>query len=62
MISYGYDSNNVGDTCKSFDVRKENGDLLVAVNVNFVKLDRLEIASGFFLLKSNVSDHLEWSI
>ena len=45
-------------TGKSFDICKQDGDLFVSVNVNLVKLDRLEISSGLFLLQGDVPDHL----
>ena len=45
-------------TCKSLDVCEENGHLLVAVNVDFVELGRLELPDRLLLLEGNVTDHL----
>ena len=45
-------------TCKSLDVREEDGDLLVAVDVDLVELVGLEFAVRALLLLRNVDDHL----
>jgi hypothetical protein len=45
-------------TRESFDVCKQNGDLLVSVDVDLVELVGLEISVHPLLLERNVTDHL----
>ena len=45
-------------TCKALDVCEEDGDLLVAVDVDLVELVGLKVAVGALLLLRDVADHL----
>ena len=45
-------------TCEPLDVGEEDGDLLVAVDVDLVELVGLEVALHALLLLRDVADHL----
>lgn len=45
-------------TRESLDVCEQDGDLFIAVNINFVELLRLKVSNGLFLFQSDITDHL----
>ena len=49
---------SIVSTCEALDVGEQDGDLLVAVDVDLVELVGLEVAVGALLLLRDVSDHL----
>ena len=58
MFSFEQGVLPVGCTCKPLDVGEEDGDLLVAVDVDLVELVGLEVALHALLLLRDVADHL----
>ena len=58
MFSFEQGVLPVGCTCEPLDVGEEDGDLLVAVDVDLVELVGLEVALHALLLLRDVADHL----